>query len=125
MDFTNVVAAVIKKENLYLIAQRNRNKYLALQWEFPGGKVENNENLQDALMREIMEELNVTIKVNEKITEEYFKDEKINILIHYFFCSIKDGEIKLAEHEDFLWIEKNNFDKYDFVAGDEKILLLI
>ena len=53
MSFMNVVAAVIKKENLYLIAQRNRNKYFGCKWEFPGGKVENNEKLQDALKREI------------------------------------------------------------------------
>ena len=85
----NVVAAVIKKENLYLIAQRNRNKYFGCKWEFPGGKVENNEKLQDALKREILEELSVTIDVHEKITEEHFKDEKIDIIVHYFFVLLK------------------------------------
>ena len=84
MNITNVVAAVIKKENLYLIAQRNRNKHLGLQWEFPGGKVENSESFQDALIREVLEELNITINVHEKIAEENFMDEKIDVIIHYF-----------------------------------------
>ena len=59
----NVVAAVIKNKNLYLIAQRNRNKHLGLKWEFPGGKVEKNETFHDALIREIREELNVDIHI--------------------------------------------------------------
>ena len=125
MNVTNVVAAVIKKENYYLIAQRNRNKYFGLQWEFPGGKVENNESFQDALIREIMEELNITIRVNSKIAKENFKDKKINVIIHYFFCTIEEGDIKLSEHENFSWIEKNNFFQYDLVEGDKKILPLI
>ena len=125
MNFTNVVAAVIKKENYYLIAQRNRNKHLGLQWEFPGGKVENNESFQDALMREILEELNITINVHEKIAEENFKDKKIDVVIHYFLCTIKEGVIKLTEHEDFSWIEKKILHQYDLVAGDKKILPII
>ena len=122
MNITNVVAAVIKKENLYLIAQRNRNKHLGLQWEFPGGKVENSESFQDALIREVWEELNITVNVHEKIAEENFKDEKIDVIIHYFLCSIKEGIINLTEHEDSLWVEKKNFHQYDLVAGDKKIL---
>lgn len=122
MNITNVVAAVIKKENLYLIAQRNRNKHLGLQWEFPGGKVENNESFQNALIREVLEELNITINVHEKVAEENFKDKKIDVIIHYFLCSIKEGIINLTEHEDSLWIEKKNFHQYDLVAGDKKIL---
>ena len=122
MNIANVVAAVIKKENLYLIAQRNRNKHFGLQWEFPGGKVENSESFQDALIREVWEELNITVNVHEKIAEENFKDEKIDVIIHYFLCSIKEGIINLTEHEDSLWVEKKNFHQYDLVAGDKKIL---
>ena len=53
---TNVVAAIIKKNNKYLIAQRNRNKHMGLKWEFPGGKVDKNESFEGALKREILEE---------------------------------------------------------------------
>ena len=122
MKSTNVVAALIKKDNQYLIVQRNRNKHLGLKWEFPGGKVHENENFEEALTREIEEELNITIDMHEKIAEEKYKDEKIDIVLHYFLCSQKSGTIKLNEHEDLDWVEKKDFDKYDFAEGDGNIL---
>lgn len=125
MKFTNVVAAIIQQENLYFIAKRNRNKYFGLKWEFPGGKVEKNESFQEALVREILEELNTMIKVHKKIAQENYKDNKIDIIIHYYLCSLDKGKIKLSEHEDSLWIEKKNFYQYDFVPGDKKIISLI
>ena len=59
MNQTNVVAAIIKKENRYLIVQRNRKKHLGLKWEFPGGKVISDESFEEFLFREIKEELNI------------------------------------------------------------------
>ena len=125
MKVTDVVAAIIKKDNLYLVTQRNRNKHMGLKWEFPGGKVEANETLKEALTREIYEELNININVYEKLAEESYKDSEINIALHYFLCSIKDGVINLNEHEAMEWIDKTDFDKYDFVEGDGNITSLI
>ena len=125
MKVTDVVAAIIKKDNLYLVTQRNRNKHMGLKWEFPGGKVEANETLKEALTREIYEELNIDINVYEKLAEESYKDSEINIVLHYFLCSIKDGVINLNEHEAMEWIDKTDFDKYDFVEGDRNITSLI
>ena len=121
----DVVAAIIKNENTYLIVQRNRDKYLGLKWEFPGGKVEPNESFQEALLREIHEELNIDINIHEKLAEEKYKDSEINIVLHYFLCSIKDGTIKLNEHEAMSWVDKKGFGKYDFVEGDGNITSLI
>jgi 8-oxo-dGTP diphosphatase len=125
MKVTDVVAAIIKKDNLYLVTQRNRNKHMGLKWEFPGGKVEANEALKEALIREIYEELNIDINVYEKLAEESYKDSEINIVLHYFLCTIKDGVINLNEHEAMEWIDKTDFDKYDFVEGDGNITSLI
>ena len=125
MKSKNVVAAIIKKNNQYLIVQRNRNKHLGLKWEFPGGKVHDNETFEEALSREIKEELNIKINMYEKIAEEKYKDEKIDIVLHYFLCSQKSGTIKLNEHEDLAWVEKKDFDKYDFAEGDGNILSLL
>ena len=125
MKSKNVVAAIIKKNNQYLIVQRNRKKHLGLKWESPGGKVYDNETFEEALSREIKEELNITINMHEKIAEEKYKDEKINIVLHYFLCSEKKGTIKLNEHEDLAWVEKKDFDKYDFAEGDGNILSLL
>tara|TARA_B110000090_G_scaffold189999_1_gene221388 strand:- start:123 stop:500 length:378 start_codon:yes stop_codon:yes gene_type:complete len=125
MKVTDVVAAIIKKDNLYLVTQRNRNKHMGLKWEFPGGKVEANETLKESLAREIYEELNIDINVYEKLAEESYKDSEINIVLHYFLCTIKDGVINLNEHEAMEWIDKTDFDKYDFVEGDGNITSLI
>jgi len=125
MKSKDVVAAIIKKDNLYLIAQRNKNKYMGLTWEFPGGKVEPNENFHEALSREIQEELNIQINVHEKIAKEKYKDDEIDIILHYFLCSEKSGTIRLSEHEDIAWIETKDFDKYAFVEGDGNVLPLL
>ena len=125
MGQTKVVAAIIKKNNLFLIVQRNWNKHLGLKWEFPGGKVLSNETSTDALIRDIKEELNVTINVQEKIAEEKYKDDKIDIVLHYFLCTLQNGRMELNEHDNFAWVEKKDFNKYDFAEGDGNILSLL
>ena len=121
----DVVAAIIKKNNQFLIVKRNKNKHLGLKWEFPGGKVQESETFEEALSREIKEELNIKISLHDKIAEEKYKDEKIDIVLHYYLCTQESDTIKLNEHEDLAWVEKKDFDKYDFVEGDSKILSLL
>ena len=125
MKSNNVVAAVIKKDDYYLIVQRNKKKYMGLKWEFPGGKVEPNETLKEALYREIEEELDIGIYIHKKIAKEKYKDKQINITLHYYLCSEKNGTIKLNEHENLKWVEKKDFIKYDFVKGDGNVLSLL
>ena len=125
MKSNNVVAAVIKKDDYYLIVQRNKKKNMGLKWEFPGGKVESNETFKEALCREIEEELNIEIYIHKKIAEEKYNDKQINITLHYYLCSEKNGTIKLNEHENLKWVEKKDFIKYDFVEGDGHILSLL
>ena len=125
MKSTNVVAAIIKKGNYYLLAKRNKNKYMGLKWEFPGGKVEQNETYKEALCREILEELNVNIEIHNKVAEESYRDEEINITLHYYMCSLIDRNIVLSEHEAIEWVKKQDFLKYEFVPGDGDITSLI
>ena len=125
MKQVQVVAAIIKEKNRYLIVQRNKNKHLGLKWEFPGGKVGFNENFKKALTREIKEELNIIIEVKEKIAEEAYKDHKIDIHLHYFFCKHIANTIKFTEHESMVWVEKKDFFQYDFAEGDGNILSLL
>ena len=125
MSPTKVVAAVIKKNNLYLIVQRNKNKHLGLKWEFPGGKVQPNETPEEALFREIKEELNITISIHKKIGEEKYKDHEIDIVLNYFLCTHLYGNMKLNEHENFAWVENKDFYKYNFAEGDGNILSLL
>ena len=122
---TKVVAAIIKKGDYYLLAKRNKNKYMGLKWEFPGGKVEKNETLKEALSREILEELNVNIEIHSKVAKERYQDHEINIELHYFKCSLIDNDIVLSEHEAIEWVKKQDFLKYEFVPGDGDITSLI
>lgn len=125
MNPLDVVAAIIKKEDYYLLAKRNKDKYMGLKWEFPGGKVEQNETFEEALSREILEELNVNIEIHNKVGEESYRDEEINIILHYYMCSLIDLDIVLSEHEAVEWVKKQDFLKYEFVPGDGDIASLI
>ena len=125
MDKFDVVAAIIIKNGKYFIAQRNRNKHMGLSWEFPGGKVEKEETFEIALKREIKEELNIEINIKNKLGEENYQDDKINVKLHYFICSHFNGEIILREHEDSAWITKNEFKNYNFAEGDSDIIKLL
>ena len=95
MNPTDVVAAIIKKGDHYLLAKRSKEKYMGLKWEFPGGKVEQNETFKNALSREILEELNVNIEIHNKVAEEGYQDEEINIVLHYYLCTLIDTNIVL------------------------------
>ena len=125
MDKFDVVAAIIIKDDKYFIAQRNRNKHMGLSWEFPGGKVEEGESFEIALKREIEEELNIEINIKNKLGEENYQDDKINVKLHYFICSHANGDIILSEHEDSAWITKNEFKNYNFAEGDSDIIKLL
>ena len=124
MDKFDVVAAIIIKNGKYFIAQRNRNKHMGLSWEFPGGKVEKGETFDIALKREIKEELNIEINVKNKLGEENYQDDKINVKLHYFICSHAKGKIILNEHENSAWVTKNDFKNYNFAEGDSDIINL-
>ena len=117
----NVVAAVIKEGNEFFIAQRNRKKDFGLKWEFPGGKVESGETFEDALKREIKEELKVSISIKSKIIEVPYRDHFLNILLHYYLCK-KVGDIRLMEHEKGVWVSKSDLYRFKFAPGDRLIL---
>ena len=117
----NVVAAVIKEGNEFFIAQRNRKKDFGLKWEFPGGKVESGETFEDALKREIKEELKVSISIKSKIIEVPYRDNCLNILLHYYLCE-KMGDIRLVEHEKGVWVSKSDLYRFKFAPGDRLIL---
>ena len=125
MKKINVAAAIITKDNKYFIAKRNKNKHLGGLYEFPGGKQDVNETLQQTVIREIKEELNIHVQVGNKLGEEHYKDDKINVHLHYFFCKIISGDIILNEHEDSAWVSKEEFKNYNFAEGDSDIISLL
>jgi len=125
MKKTQVVAAIITKNNKYFIAKRAKGKHLENMYEFPGGKLLANESHENGLKREIKEELDIEIFIKEKLGEENFKDNVINVTIHYYICSHKSGKITLKEHQDSAWVSKEDLKNYEFAEGDKDIISLL
>ena len=122
----DVVAAVIRdNEGKILIAQRNFMKSQGGLWEFPGGKIEQNETREQAIIREIKEEMDIDIQVERYINEKVFNypDKSINLIA--LECKKISGEIKLIEHEDVKWVKKNDLRKFEFAPADEFIISAI
>ena len=119
----NVVAAVITDENnKILITQRNFRKLQGGLWEFPGGKIESGETKEEAIIREIKEELDINIRAEQYIDEKTFNYPEISINLIAIKCSIIDGNIVLKEHEDAKWVNKSEFKNYNFAPADEFII---
>ena len=118
----DVVAAVIKKNDFFLIANRSFEANSSGLWEFPGGKVEEKETFVSALIREIEEELSLKIQVGDKITSIDLKTSDKNISVHYFYALILSGQIILNVHSEFKWVERNQLDSFKYIDGDRYVL---
>ncbi len=118
-----VVAAIIWQDNKFLICQRPAHKpQNPLFWEFPGGKVEPNESLKQALVREIQEELAVQIKVRDVVGEEVHTYPDFTVHLTFFNCSICDGQLEKLEHNDIKWISLSEVENFMFCPGDRAML---
>ena len=118
----DVVAAVIKKNDLFLIANRSFEDNSQGIWEFPGGKVEENETFISALVREIKEELSLNIKVGNMIaTIDLNKTDK-NIYVHYYYAIILSGQISLNVHSEFKWVPHTKLKNFTYIDSDRHIL---
>lgn len=113
-----VSAAIIKKDGKILIAQRSRNKSQSFKWEFPGGKVESNETVRESLKREIREELNIEIEVQDKFGESLFEYPTGSIKLIAFYAEWVSGNIKVLEHEKIEWVSIEELKYYDFAPAD-------
>jgi 8-oxo-dGTP diphosphatase len=118
----DVVAAVIVKDNKVFCAQRGPGRALEGKWEFPGGKIENNETHQQALIREIKEELNSEIEVNDFIICSYYEYETFNIYLHAYYCNIINGNLELTEHTNKIWISISLMNTLDWAPADLPIV---
>ena len=118
----DVVAAVIKKNNSFLIANRSFEVASEGIWEFPGGKVKERETLISALIREIKEELSLEIQVGNKITTISLDASDKRISVHYFYALIVSGQISLNVHSEFKWVPHTQLKNFTYIDGDRHIL---
>ena len=117
-----VVAGLIHQGRRFLICQRPENKARALQWEFPGGKIEAGESGEQALIREICEELGAEIAVERKLTEVVHAYPDLNVHLTLYLACVSSGEIQKLEHNDVRWITPDQIPEYDFCPADRAFL---
>ncbi len=122
MTVLKVTCALIIQNKKLLIAQNNSDSDHPFQWEFPGGKTRNMETSEDAVKREILEELEIEIEIREKMNSVKFDYGFKQIVLIPFLCSIKKGEIKLNEHKAFKWISITELGEIDFSGADRKLV---
>ncbi len=117
-----VVAAIIVDEAGRILATKRGYGDMKGGWEFPGGKIEPGETAQQALKREIDEELNVTIEVGDKLCSVQWNYTKFHLTMHCFWCKVTEGTILLLEHEAARWLDKEDLWSVDWLPADTEVV---
>lgn len=119
---TEVVAALIWRDNKFMICQRPAHKARALLWEFVGGKVEPGETKEQALIRECQEELAITLSVGDVFMDVVHEYPDITVHLTLFNATVAKGIPQKIEHNDIQWITPGQIPQYDFCPADTEIL---
>jgi 8-oxo-dGTP diphosphatase len=117
-----VVGAMIEREGKYLITQRPPRASLPLLWEFPGGRVEAGETDEEALARELREEMAIAVDVAERVIHVEHAYEHYDIDFCVYRCQLRGGapqDLKVHAHR---WVRPDELDEYEFPAADEKTI---
>jgi 8-oxo-dGTP diphosphatase len=114
-----VVAAVIAKDDRYLVTQRRPTAVLPLLWEFPGGKVEVDETDLEALKRELLHRVGVDVEPGTQISHVSHEYEHYTVELHLYDCRITRGEPSAVNVHQFRWVESEEFDRLPFTPADE------
>ena len=120
-----VVAGAIISNKKVFAAQRGASGKTAFKWEFPGGKINPGETPEQALARELMEELSINVEVNEliyKVVDEY---EDVILHIDTYKCKLISGAPTLSEHINMGWFDQNELDNVKFSPADDPVLAKI
>lgn len=117
-----IAVAVVEREDEVLIARRPEDKMLGGLWEFPGGKQEDGEDLREAVVREMNEELGVTVGVGEKIDEVPHQYSHLSITLHAYRCEITEGEPSSREGQEWKWVRSDDLNNYAFPKANKEIL---
>ena len=119
---TEVVAALIWREDRFLICRRPANKARGLLWEFVGGKIEPRETGPQALVRECREELGVELDVGDVFMDVVHAYPDITVHLTLYRAALGEDQPKLLEHAAMAWIRPEEIPQYEFCPADERIL---
>ena len=121
MKHIEVVAAIIRRGNEIFATQRGYGKFKDW-WEFPGGKIEPGESPQQALVREILEELDATIEVGELLQTVEWDYPTFHLTLHCFWCELTCEALHLNEHEAASWLDREHLRSVKWLPADYGIL---
>ena len=114
----HVVGAAIVRDGLILCARRSADMALPGKWEFPGGKLEAGESAQEALRREISEELSVAVTVDKFVARGQHIHPKIEVILDIYICHLVHGEPQAEEHDELRWLTPNELSGLDWAVAD-------
>lgn len=121
MKKIEVVAAIICDGDKFFATQRGYGEWKDW-WEFPGGKIEAGETAEEALQREIREELATEITIDKLITTVDYDYPKFHLTMHCFLCHVQCGHLTLLEHESARWLKREEFNSVKWLPADEVVI---
>ena len=121
MKKIEVVAAILHRDEAYFATQRGYGEFEGM-WEFPGGKIEPGETPEDALKREIQEELGVDTVIENILCTTEYDYPSFHVTMHCYLCSIASGEIELREHKSARWLRPEELGSVEWLPADKDVI---
>jgi 8-oxo-dGTP diphosphatase len=118
----NVVCAIIERNGKFLAAKRSNTQSHPGFWEFPGGKIDPSETGEQAILREIKEELGIEIAIREALPSVTYTYPGKTIALHPFVCTIQSGNPKALEHEEIIWVDNTTYSNLNWLPADISVL---
>ena len=124
MKHIEVVAGIIEFDGKILCMERDLGKYnyVSFKWEFPGGKIEEGESKEEALKRELHEEMEMNVEITEHFIDVYHEYPDFSMNMYAFKCLAKNKDFKMNVHHDYKWVEIDQLEKLDWAQADIPIV---
>ncbi|MGB5365169.1 MAG: 8-oxo-dGTP diphosphatase MutT [Polyangiales bacterium] len=120
-----VAAAVVIREGRVLLTLRVEGQHLAGMWEFPGGKLEDGESPEEALVRECREECGIDVDVGEILDVAHHRFPEKDVLLLFYRCGLRGGEVRHLQVADHAWVLPTELDRYSLPPADERVVARI